>query len=806
MQKKKVLSLALAAASIVSSVGLAGCAKKNTAPVYSRRTNVYKTIDLAGPEKAQWIDQAFCTDDTMVMAYTEYVENITETTAEETEDGTAATTSMEPEYSSTTKRWLYSVNLDGSGSSEFELNTYDGPDAGSINKLFAGPNGTIYVGYQLWISTEDMSYSQLLLYNIDAATGSVNGEPIDLTAAMESAGFPKGESYISSIDYTGSGLVVTIDGSIILCDLNGNVHSKFTTDASWLNGLLYSDNEIYYCSYVQGKGQQLFALDINSGKSENITTDTLDDIVANSGNLVGYADGKFYFNTQAGVTTWERATDTATEILNYINSDIDRTILNALYLLPDGKFAYYGVDYNDNSNNTSVGVLERIPDEQMQDEVILTLACVYTDYYLRQLIIRFNKQNSGVRISIKDYSGYNNEENNWEGAVTQLNNDITVGNVPDILVLDSSLPIKTYYKKGVLTDLYPYINDEENGLDNTDLMSNILQACEYNGKLYSVITSYYLQTLVAKPDYVGTESGWTIREMLDAISKIPEDMVAFSYDFDRASLQEMLLNACLDSFVNWETGETSFDSQEFIDLIEFLKSCPEQSIQSEYYNNIDYNNYDAQADQEWYNNYEMRFYTNKALFLNAYISSFDALTYTMQQFGGNATLIGYPTTVEGSSGAVIYPNMELGICAASKNLSSAWQFFRYLMTDEQYAENNYAFTISKKNMQAKLDQVNKDAEEYGNYEWTDDDWRWYEENYSEEYVNYLKSSRTPYSPEYGDLVMKIANTATTVVRADDNLSDIINEELSSFYAGTKSAADTANVINSRARIYISENS
>lgn len=854
MQKKKALSLVLAAAAIVGSTGLAGCGKKDTGPVYSRRTNVYKTIELTGPEKARWVDQAFCTGDAMVMVYTEYIDNggngdeviaepvpmvneetdavaeteaaTDETTAddgavtdadgdgvpdgeevaEEIDIAPAVEPTYEPDYATTTKTWLYSVKLDGSGSSEIELTLGTDNNNGYINQIFAGPDSTIYLAYQNWVNTDTESYTQVLLYNVDLATGNTVGEPIDMSAAMEKAGFNKNETYINTIDYNGTGLVATIDGNIILCDLNGNVQNKFETDASWINSMLYDQNEIYYRTYVDGKGQQLFALDMTTGKAENITTDTLNNAVSNGGSLMGCTDGKFYFNSQTGVTTWERATDTVTEILNYINSDIDRTVVNNLYLLPDGRFAYYGTDYSGSKNQTLVGVLERIPDEQMQDEVILTLACTYTDYYLRKLIIRYNKQNTGVRISVKDYSSYNNEDNNWEGAATQLGNDITVGNVPDILVLDSSLPVETYYKKGVFADLYPYIDSEENGIDRADLMENILKACEHNGKLYSIITSYYFQTLAAKSDFVGTEPGWTIREMLDTIAKMPEGMVAFSYDFDRASLQEMLLNACMGSFVNYETGETSFNSQDFIDLIEFLKSCPEKSIQNEYYENVDYDNYDAQAEQEWYNAYEMRFFQNKALFLNAYVSDFSALTYTLQQFGGNATLIGYPTPDENSSGAVIYPNMELGICAASKNVSSAWQFLKYLLTDEQYAKDNYAFTISKKNMQAKLDQTNKDAEENGDSEWTDEDWQWYEENYSEEYVNYLKSSRMKYTPELGQKLLDIANTATTVVRYDEKLTEIINEELSSFYGGTKSAADTANIIDSRAKIYISENS
>lgn len=859
MQKKKILSLALAAAAIIGSTGLVGCGKKNTGPVYSRRTNVYKTVELNGPTKARWIDQAFCTGDSMVMLYTEYIDNSGDTAYEETaapvarvsdetaveeteaatdevpaEDGavtdangdgipdgevpeanstddapteeTASEATLEPETMPTTKRWLYSVKLDGSSSSEIELNLGLNEDNGYFNSIFKGPEGTIYISYQNWINTDTESYAQVMLYNVDFTTGEMKGDPIDLTAAIESAGYNKSETYINTIDYNGSELLLTIDGNILLCDDKGNFQKKLETDASWISTMLYDENEIYYITYVDGKGQQLFAVDKTTGQGSNITTDTLNNAIANGGSLMGCANGKFYFNSQTGVTTWERATDTATEILNYINSDIDRSVVNNLYLLPDGRFAYYGTDYSSKTNKTLVGVLERIPDEQMQDEVILTLACTYTDYYLRKLIIRYNKQNTGVRISVKDYSSYNNEGNNWNGAATQLGNDITVGNVPDILVLDSSLPVESYYKKGVFADLYPFIDSEENGIDRSDLMENLLKACELNGKLYSIITSYYFQTLVAKSDFVGTKPGWTIREMLDAIAKMPEGMVAFSYDFDRSSLQDMLLSACMGSFVNYETGETSFNSQDFIDLIEFLKSCPEKSIQTAYYENVDYDNYDAQAEQEWYNEYEMRFFKNKALFMNAYVSSFDAFTYTMQQFGGNATLIGYPTTDENSSGAVVYPNMELGICAASKNTSSAWQFLKYLLTDEQYAKDNYSFTISKKNMQAKLDQTNQNAEQNGDNEWTDEDWKWYEDNYSEEYVNYLKSSRMKYTPELGQKVMDIVSTATTVVRYDKKLTEIINEELSSFYGGTKSAADTAGIIDSRAKIYISENS
>ena len=57
-----------------------------------------------------------------------------------------------------------------------------------------------------------------------------------------------------------------------------------------------------------------------------------------------------------------------------------------------------------------------------------------------------------------------------------------------------------------------------------------------------------------------------------------------------------------------------------------------------------------------------------------------------------------------------------------------------------------------------------------------------------------------------DQTMDISRGATKVQRIDSALLDIINEELSVFFSGTRSAEETARIINSRASIYVSENS
>ena len=89
----------------------------------------------------------------------------------------------------------------------------------------------------------------------------------------------------------------------------------------------------------------------------------------------------------------------------------------------------------------------------------------------------------------------------------------------------------------------------------------------------------------------------------------------------------------------------------------------------------------------------------------------------------------------------------------------------------------------------------------------DSEYQWLKDmGYSDEYIEYTKNSRVPYSQDAADQVMDIIKNATDVMRSDTGLVDIIKEELSSFFAGTKSAEETARIIAGRARTYISEHS
>lgn len=838
MNKKRIMTVLLAASMLVSTIAVTSC-KKDTGPVKSRRTNVYGQTELSAPEEIDWVNNMVYIDDMLYMLYNKEIEikhyndgteeelpagmepsdnavAETEIVEEEPEvveavEEVSATTSVapaveveveEPEYYTEyqSQTWVYGTDLTGENTLNYQIMVADEIDSGYMSNLTTSA-GKLYMMYETWGETNGY-----IMFVVDPKDGTVETK-YDLTSLKSELGLTEEDYfYIDGMCLMDTTMYLYAEGSesaFMAYDLaNNKIVKKFELpeNVNWINNMYATDTGVYYSTYMDGKGYVLFSLDLTTGESTENEVTGVDYF-----NVIGSNNGKLYFQSSDGIIAWDSATGTSSEVLNYINCDVNNNDVNTVVAIPDGRFVYSSSDWDSDTQVTtfSLVVLERIPDEEMQEEVLLTIASADSDYNLRNVVIDFNKQNTGVRLNIKTYEEYNNEENEWKGAYTQLNADITMGNVPDILVLDSELPVESYYSKGVLVDLYPYMDDPENGIDRSQYLENILGACEQNGKLYSLITAFSLRVLSAKEEFVGSEPGWTMAEMLDVIESMPEDMWIFP-DYGRDELLDMLLSLCGESFVDWENGTTNFESEDFIRLVTFLKDYPEKSVQEAYYETVDYDNYDYEAEEEWYNNYQMRYFKNFALFLGSNIYQLNGYTNVYRNFAGDATLIGYPTT-DGGNGAVIDPILELGICTSSVNKDSAWVFLKYLLTSEDYFNDVYGFTLSKKWLDKSLDESEETYNSWY-YEYSEEELEQMREYYSDEYVDWMRNRQVSYNKEMGQRIYDLVVNATTVVRTNEDLMNIIKEELSSFFGGGKTAEEAARIIDSRARVYVAENS
>lgn len=145
--------------------------------------------------------------------------------------------------------------------------------------------------------------------------------------------------------------------------------------------------------------------------------------------------------------------------------------------------------------------------------------------------------------------------------------------MPDILVNGTELPIGQYAAKGLLEDLWPYLDaDPEYSRDK--LMTQPLNAAQTDGKLYRLPIDFGVTTAVGLGKVVGEYTTWTLADVNDALSKLPEGATVFNKYYTQAEMLQYCIAMNAGSFMNWQDGTCNFDTDEFRALLEFVKPFP----------------------------------------------------------------------------------------------------------------------------------------------------------------------------------------------------------------------------------------
>ena len=885
MKIKRIVSIVLALTFIFSAMmSLASCTKKEEAPVTSRRTNVFGGHKLDTTNIPGWINQVFTTDSAAYLTtnkdYTiiyddkgnEYerrsgyyyeqwygdegiddgeviiydTEIIPEATAEsekpqaETTPSTPSTkphvdvpTQGDDEYSVILPDGWYmgylsvqSVNVvpfDGSALKEYEIDLGKEYQDFYMNNMSIGNDGNAYLVMRggSWDEETQMYAEQLKLLIYDFTGNRVVSE-VRLDEKIKEAIGASDDQYFYYDPYIDSNgyLYLTIDTKLIVLDPDFNVVTKEEKDG-WFGYVAIKGDKAFITSNSGNGGGDTLEI-YEKGKKLDINTDfysseTYREICGAIGNII-------YLRDTAGITSVDVSTGEEKEFVNFLNCDIDTYETNNVTVLNDGRFFATNYVYDGSGNGMSCYIYERIPDEEMKDEVIVTLGMATTDSTVTKSIIRYNRKNTGIRVNVVTYDKYNTAENEWNGAWKQFNTDLSTGKVPDLVLLNENLSAESLFRNNVFADLSKFIDDPEKGIDRSKYLENVIEACTENGKTYSMILSFRLMTLVAKSKFVGNKPGWTFEQMMNCINSLPEGTEPF-FGQSRNEIMEYFFVNSLSSFVDWDTAETKFETKGFIDFINYLATLPEKGFWESYYGEMgdDYV-YDPEKENELQETYNLRFFKDRALFNYSFINNFTFILENRQTFASpDITAIGCPTDNEKSSGAIIYPVIEFAIGQTSKVKNQAWEVMKYFMDDKElYGSSGggiirddvmlksvapiYYYSFAT-NLEILNESYKSAPDNWYYYPADDSEYQWLKDmGYSDEYIEYTKNSRVPYSQDAADQVMDIVKNATDVMRSDTGLVDIIKEELSSFFAGTKSAEETARIIAGRARTYISEHS
>ena len=500
----------------------------------------------------------------------------------------------------------------------------------------------------------------------------------------------------------------------------------------------------------------------------------------------------YFFMDNGNIFGERRDNGEVEKVVDWIACDVDSNSINSdrFGFLSDGRIVAVTYEYSDNGpSRQQVLVLNRVDAAAVTTKTELTLACLYLDYNLRSQIVKFNKSNPDYRIVVKDYSEYATDDDSNAG-LTKLNTEIISGNVPDIIANETEFPLAQYASKGLLEDLWPYIDaDPEYSRDK--LMTQPLNAAQTDGKLYRLPIDFGVTTAVGLGKVVGEYTTWTLADVNDALSKLPEGATVFNKYYTQAEMLKYCIAMNAENFMNWQDGTCSFDSDEFRALLEFVKPFPAE--------------YDWQSDAEEYESDYTRLKNGKQLLYPTSISDFDSIYYMFAALDHDVRFIGFPRE-DGSSGNAFNASCTLSISTACRDKSGAWAFIRSTLSDD-YQKNLWNYPIVKSVFEAKAQEAM--TQEYetdadGNQILDDDGNPIPISSGGMSYGNEPMIELYAVTQEQYDAVLALIDSTTTFVDYDQNVLDIISDEAAGYFAGSKTVEEASKLIQSRVSLYIQE--
>ena len=443
-----------------------------------------------------------------------------------------------------------------------------------------------------------------------------------------------------------------------------------------------------------------------------------------------------------------------------------------------------------------------------QEENVLTYACLDPlDNEMQNRINKFNQTHEDIQIEVLDYSD--------ENGIQRLFTELALGRVPDIMELykqgergrpgDSGawkryngdywadeywLPYRQMAQRGYLEELWPYIeNDPELGREA--VLEAPLKASEVDGGLYMLYKHVTIATLTGPESVVGKRCGWTLEELLETFSTMPEGSTIMRYDATRWDIYSRVLSPTLDQFIDWGAGTCSFDSEEFRTMLEFLNALPDK---------VETAPSRAERNEEWVH----RALGGLQMLEAECLFSLNTVLHADAYFGGDehASFVGFPTA-DGRSGSFFRPEGRiLGMSSVCEHKEEAWDFMRQLIV------RKYRSTGAIKNdrwyMKIHI-PVNREDYEVGNrYDMSEGPEELF--YYYEHYVGGPKIKLYPLTEEQLQRFETLMNSITRLYWPDDALSDLVWDAIGPYFAGDKTIDQVIDLVQNRAGLYVSESS
>lgn len=390
----------------------------------------------------------------------------------------------------------------------------------------------------------------------------------------------------------------------------------------------------------------------------------------------------------------------------------------------------------------------------------------------------FNQAQKKYFVYIEIYNSYN-----------KFLIDIARKQGTDLYDLWSGVSVNALVDKGILEDLTPYFESSA-AVGRDDIVDAVWRAGSVDDKMYFLIPSFQCNGILVEKGYT-KEGAWSGKDYLELGKKYPGSMLSRNIQ-DPSSQIMSELKEYMAAFINWEDMTCSFDGDEFIALLEDLKT-----LSSYHYEALDGSA--TRADQLRRKAYLTEFLTIK---MDSGLFSYRNIT---DAFGDSYEIAGLPTADGSLKYGLLYDQIY-GINAASENKEGAWAFLEYLVSEE-YQQPEPPGDVASSSLLNGYFPARKDLLERGlqaNIDYvTDPDGRVV--HHTNAYTGEKIEGYEGFTQEDKQAVLRIIdNSYRQAFQRDYTLLAILFEETEPFFQGQKSARDVVKIIQSRVFLYLAE--
>jgi ABC-type glycerol-3-phosphate transport system substrate-binding protein len=435
-------------------------------------------------------------------------------------------------------------------------------------------------------------------------------------------------------------------------------------------------------------------------------------------------------------------------------------------VLPDDRIVILQTDVlstNEESEwHTDVYILSRISRDEVPQKTVLTLGGFFFDEAIRQEIIAFNTENYNYQIEMQQFSFSDIDRLRVEM--------VTTGQGPDIFLDHPAFPVGSAFYE----DLYSFI-DADPVINRTDFFQSVLNILEAGDGSLPVITQhFYLSTNITMRETAAQIEPLTFTNLLRRLGA-PDAPHLFGDQVTREHYLFQLINSSGDTFIDMTSNEARLDNEEFISLLEITYRLPE---------------YQGEASGTVSTTEEVERVRNGEQLLFPIHLHQPGNFRNYHALFGDIVVVGNPTNTGGQH-AITMQWERFGINAGSLHKDAAWSFVRrFFLPETEVPPYGIPLRIDKYEeliTELMIPNIVDDAEVPERVSW-----------YGHQLEIYAMT-------EYEAAALReVIDSVSFAWRQDDVIDAVFGEVIPPFLSGSRSAQETARILQNRVQRYLDE--